>query len=63
MNRMNPILWRCQMNLSYQDIFEQDAKRTRIKASITTEHPGSSYGQPVIVINLSEGGNHDKTRL
>ena len=51
------------MNLSYQDIFEQDAKRTRIKASITTEHPGSSYGQPVIVINLSEGGNHDKTRL
>lgn len=45
------------MILSYQDIFQQDAKRTRIKATITTEHSASSYGQPVIV--LDDGGALD----
>lgn len=45
------------MILSYKDIFNPDAKRTRIKAEITTEHPASSYGQPVIV--LPDGGALD----
>ncbi|MBW2649539.1 MAG: hypothetical protein JRC66_00660 [Deltaproteobacteria bacterium] len=45
------------MILSYQDIFEEDAERTQIKAEITTEHPTSSYGQPVIV--LEDGGALD----
>jgi hypothetical protein len=45
------------MILSYQDIFEPKAKRTRIKAEITTDHPASSYGQPVIV--LEDGGALD----
>ena len=45
------------MILSYQDIFDQDKKRTRIKATVTTYHPASSYGQPVIV--LDDGGALD----
>lgn len=45
------------MILSYQDIFKPEAKRTRIKATITTAHPASSYGQPVIV--LQDGGALD----
>jgi hypothetical protein len=45
------------MILSYQDIFEENAKRTRIKATITTEHSASSYGQPAIV--LDDGGALD----
>ena len=44
------------MILSYKDIFEPKA-RTRIKAEITTDHPTSSYGQPVIV--LEDGGALD----
>ena len=39
------------MTLSYKDIFEPKAKRTRIKAKITTAHSASSYGQPVIVLD------------
>ena len=45
------------MILSYQSVFEEDAERRRIKAEITTEHPTSSYGQPVIV--LEDGGSLD----
>ncbi len=45
------------MILSYQDIFEPKAKRKRIKATITTDHPASSYGQAVIV--LDDGGALD----
>ena len=36
------------MILSYLDIFEPSAKRTRVKATVTTDHSVSSYGQPVI---------------
>ena len=46
-----------EMILSYQDIFQEGAKRIRIKATITTEHSASSYGQPVIV--LDDGGALD----
>jgi len=45
------------MILSYQNILNQGAKRTRIKATITTYHSASSYGQPVIV--LPDGGALD----
>lgn len=41
------------MKLSYIDLFG-DGKRHKIKAEITTEHPASSYGIPVIV--LPDGG-------
>lgn len=37
------------MILSYTDIFE-DGKPCRIKADITTDHPASSYGMPVVVL-------------
>jgi hypothetical protein len=43
------------MILSYHNLGEE--KRHRIKASVTTEHSASSYGQPVIV--LSDGGPLD----
>lgn len=36
------------MKLSYVDIFE-DGERVTIDATITTEHPASHYGQPVIL--------------
>jgi len=39
------------MTLSYRDAFDEDAKRKRIKATITTEHPASIYGEPVIVLD------------
>ena len=41
------------MILSYHDLGEE--KRHRIKASVTTEHSASSYGQPV----LEDGGALD----
>jgi hypothetical protein len=47
------------MILSYKDLFERSKRRTRIKAEITTDHPTSSYGQPVIV--LEDGGALDLT--
>ena len=37
------------MELSYMDILG-DGERHNIKATITTEHPNSSYGQPVILL-------------
>jgi len=40
-----------RMILSYRDSFDEDAKRKRIKATITTEHPASIYGEPVIVLD------------
>lgn len=43
------------MILSYHNLGEE--KRHRIKATITTDHPASSYGQPVIV--LEDGGALD----
>jgi len=39
------------MTLSYRDAFDEDVKRKRIKATITTEHPASIYGEPVIVLD------------
>lgn len=35
------------MTLSYRGL---DEKRKRIRATITTDHPASSYGIPVIVL-------------
>ena len=37
------------MILTYTDIFK-DGEVCRIKAEITTDHPASSYGQPVLVL-------------
>lgn len=37
------------MILSYVDILG-DGERHNIKATITTEHPNSSYGQPVLLL-------------
>ena len=45
------------MILSYLDIFEPSAKRTRVKATVTTDHSASSYGQPVIVFEDGEALN------
>ena len=48
------------MILSYLNIFEPNAKRTQVKATIPTNasaHSASSYGQPVIV--LADGGALD----
>ncbi len=41
------------MKLSYVDLLG-DGQRHEIEATITTEHPASSYGQPVILL---EDGN------
>lgn len=38
------------MILSYVDILG-DGKRHNINATITTDHPSSSYGQPVILLD------------
>jgi hypothetical protein len=43
------------MILSYHNLGEE--KRHRVKATVTTEHSASSYGQPVIV--LGAGGALD----
>lgn len=40
------------MKLSYLGLM--DTERSTIKATITTDHPASSYGMPVIV--LEDGG-------
>lgn len=37
------------MKLSYMDVLG-DQKRHEINATVTTDHPASSYGQPVIVL-------------
>lgn len=41
------------MKLSYVDIFG-DSERHTITATITTEHPNSSYGQPVLLLEDGE---------
>jgi len=38
------------MKLSYMDI-TGDQKRHTVTAKITTDHPDSSYGQPIIVLD------------
>jgi len=43
------------MILSYHNLGEE--KRHRVRATVTTEHSSSSYGQPVIV--LEDGGALD----
>jgi len=45
------------MILSYTDLFDNKRKTHRIKATITTDHPASSYTQPIIV--LENGGTLD----
>ena len=45
------------MILSYCDIFDEKRRRRRIKATIGSDHPASSYGQAVIV--LEDGGSLD----
>jgi len=41
------------MKLEYTEIFN-NGKRKKINATITTEHPESHYGQPVVI--LQDGG-------
>ena len=38
------------MKLEYTDIFN-GGKKVKVKAIVTTEHPASSYGIPVIVLD------------
>lgn len=45
------------MKLSYLGLM--DTERSTIRATITTDHPASSYGMPVIV--LEDGGALDYT--
>lgn len=46
------------MVLQYKDILG-DGKSHKIKATITTDHPSSSYGMPVVV--LPDGQSLDAT--
>lgn len=41
------------MILSYNDILG-DRKRHRIKATVTTDHPLSSYGQPIVLLDYDK---------
>ena len=47
------------MILSYCNDTLGDGKRHRVKATVTTDHPASHYGQPVIV--LEDGDALDLT--
>ena len=47
------------MILSHLNIFKPHAKRTQVKATITTNHSASSFCQPVIV--LADGEALDLT--
>ncbi len=38
------------MMLSYVDLFGNGARKN-MRAKVTTDHPASHYGQPVIVLN------------
>lgn len=38
------------MILQYTDLFDVKRKTHKVKATISTEHPASHYGQPVIVL-------------
>ena len=49
------------MILSYMPLMEQ--KRRRIKASITTDHPASSYGMPVIVLDDGDALDYNSAIL
>lgn len=46
------------MILAYTDIFD-DGRARRIEADITTDHPASSYGQPVVVLPDGQALNAD----
>jgi hypothetical protein len=46
------------MILSYTDIFE-NGKARRIEADITTDHPASSYGMPVVILPDGQALNAD----
>lgn len=48
------------MRLSYMDILG-DQQRHEATAKVTTDHPASSYGQPVIVLLESDGEALDLT--
>ena len=43
------------MILSYDDLMGDGKRQYRIRATITTDHPASSYGQPVIVLADGNG--------
>lgn len=45
------------MILSYSTICDRKRRNHRVRATVTTEHPASSYGQPIIV--LENGGAID----
>jgi hypothetical protein len=38
------------MILSHTDLFDEKRLQHRIKATVTTNHPASHYGQPVVVV-------------
>jgi hypothetical protein len=38
------------MILSYADLFDKKRLQHRIKATITTNHPASRYGQSVVIL-------------
>ena len=50
------------MVLSYRELLG-DGKRRRIKATITTDHALSSYGQPVIVLDDGQPLNAESWAL
>jgi hypothetical protein len=50
------------MTLVYTDLLG-DGKTHRIKATITTDHPASSYNQPVIVLEDGNGLNWESLVL
>jgi len=50
---------RCSMILSYTDLFDKKRMHHRIKATVTTNHPASRYGQPVII--LEDGARLDSS--
>ena len=42
------------MILTYTYLFDEKRESRRIKAEITTNHPGSSHGQPVVILEDGE---------
>ena len=49
------------MKLSYLGLM--DTERSTIKATITTDHPASSYGMPVIVLEDGEALDYASAAL
>jgi hypothetical protein len=43
-----------KMILTYTYLFDEKKEGRRIRAEITTNHPGSHHGQPVIVLEDGE---------